>query len=67
MSEEWIEWRGGDCPDGVAGKNLEIRLRDGREDTDFPNDYYLSRFPNLWHHVNAPRDIVAYRIMPDEE
>ena len=59
----WISNEGnssGSRPDGVSGSTLvEIKYRNGREDTDYVNNWCRS-----WCSTNdSPLDIVAYRIV----
>lgn len=56
MSNEWIEWAGGDCPvNGDA--EVEFRLRGAKPTVS------VKKAENLrWNHINSPTDIVAYRL-----
>lgn len=54
-ASDWIEWNGGECPVDRATV-VNVRLRCGLEDPDFPAATYR------WAHVTAGDDIVAYRV-----
>jgi hypothetical protein len=55
----WIEWGGGQCP--VADdQRVHVQFRDGEVISDA--DGYCLR----WSHKGTPRDIIAYRIIPEQ-
>lgn len=57
MSQEWIEWNGGEMP--VPGNTLvEVAFHNGaRIERDCASSWY-------WIHHGCSTDIIAYRIVP---
>ena len=60
-SDEWIEWKGGECPPAAVDVKAGLRFRDGREaETMLIRTY-------RWQHIGAHDDIIAYRIVQPAE
>lgn len=62
MPDEWIEWKGGDCP-VPAGTRVELKFRHGRT--------CKANSPQGWRWTDSSTeergsefDIVAYRVLP---
>jgi hypothetical protein len=55
---DWIEWGGGECPTG-DDQSVDIQFRDGEVVIDVFGDCLR------WSHKSTPRDIIAYRIIPE--
>jgi len=56
---DWIEWFGGECP--VEPRvEVEFKQRDGQEDTA-PSKWLD------WTHENRSYDIIAYRVIEQQE
>jgi hypothetical protein len=55
----WIEWGGGDCP--VADdQRVHVQFRDGEVINTASGNCIR------WSHKGYPRDIIAYRIIPEQ-
>lgn len=55
----WIEWNGGECP--VKDKLVQVRHRDGSEHQGNAGEKWGRAA--RWTHLNAPTDIIAYRLL----
>lgn len=57
MTDDWIEWHGGNDDPEPAGTIVEAKFRCGAIDTDLVEDWY-------WGHDGESSDIIAYRVVP---
>jgi len=62
-NEQWIAWKGGECPLHVKDKNVKIRIRGN---TAYPAESFSRVYSsqNLrWSHIGEPGDIMAYCVV----
>ena len=64
-ADEWIEWKGGECP-VEKGLMVDIRVRNGREERNLAaNTLTKGRIPDasyaFWENDGMAGDIIAYR------
>jgi hypothetical protein len=56
----WITWNGGECPIKSDKTRVEYEHKNGRVGCQYG--------PNIrWSHINSVHDIIAYRIIEDNE
>jgi hypothetical protein len=59
QGDGWIEWGGGECP--VADdQRVHVQFRDGEVINNTGGNCIR------WSHKGYPRDIIAYRIIPEQ-
>ena len=57
---EWINWHGGENP--VPGKRVDVRIRAGDESKISMSSEFWS-----WKHIGGQGDIIAYRVVDEEQ
>lgn len=57
VSDRWIDWTGGSCPDAAEGVEVEVRLRNGQTTRRDRGESFS------WLRMGGDYDIVAYRVV----
>lgn len=66
MSNEWIEWNGGECP-VEKGALIDVKRRNGQEHSGNALRWEDDLEQSFWDNDNAGGDIIAYRLHKPEQ